>query len=261
MAKAKSPGNALVVIENNQALTTSLIVAEQFGKRHDLVLRGIRTLLEQLGSARKNEETPMFAETTWTNEQNRQTYPMYTMTRDGFSLLAMGFTGAKALQFKLKFIDAFNRMEAEINAAKVAKLERAEREWQHARRNGIDDGRKPFTKIIQMFNIRDFPLGDKDPRAQKRYPYLTWQLQIKKVRIPKGKRDDTNTDGLEILHVVEKGAATILNDVFNNNGSFELAVARVVAWAKEVAQMTGRDKLPLPPRTLKRKSQCMPLWN
>lgn len=258
MAKAKSPGNALVVIENNQALTTSLIVAEQFAKPHDNVLKTIRRISADIGDAVTFDG--MFHQSTYADKYGREK-PMYLITRDGFSLLAMGFTGAKALQFKLKFIDAFNRMEAEINAAKVAKLERAEREWQHARRNGIDLGRKPFTKIIQMFNIRDFPLGDKDPRAQKRYPYLTWQLQIKKMRIPKGKRDDTNTDGLEILHVVEKGAATILNDVFNNNGSFELAVARVVAWAKEVAQMTGRDKLPLPPRTLKRKSQCMPLWN
>lgn len=255
-AKNKSPGNALVVIENNTPITTSLIVAEQFSKNHAHIMRDIRDIIGQAGDESKIGF--MFHESNYADKYGREK-PMYLITRDGFSLLAMGFTGAKALQFKLKFIDAFNRMEAEITAAKVAKLERAEREWQYARRNGIDLGRKPFTKIIQMFNIRDFPLGDKDPRAQKRYPYLTWQLQIIALRIPKGKRDYTTTDGLEILHVVEKGTANILNDVFNDDGSFELAAARAVAWAKDVAKTTGRDKLPLPPRTSKRKLPCIPL--
>ena len=63
----------------------------------------------------KNEQTPMFEETTYIHEQNGQTYPMYYLNRDGFTLLAMGFTGKKALQFKLQYIDAFNRMEEMLN--------------------------------------------------------------------------------------------------------------------------------------------------
>lgn len=97
-------------------MTTSLIVAEQFGKNHQHVMRDIRKLIDEMGGVSKIGQSSMFAETTYTNKQNKQ-QPMYTMTRDGFSLLAMGFTGAKALQFKLKFIDAFNRMDAEITAA------------------------------------------------------------------------------------------------------------------------------------------------
>lgn len=48
------------------------------------------------------------------SNQNEQTYPMYLMNRDGFSLLVMGFTGQKALEWKLKFLEAFNAMEKEI---------------------------------------------------------------------------------------------------------------------------------------------------
>ena len=59
----------------------------------------------------KMVETPMFFKTTYVHEQNGQTYPMYLMNRDGFSLLVMGFTGAKALEWKLKYIEAFNEME------------------------------------------------------------------------------------------------------------------------------------------------------
>lgn len=56
-------------------------------------------------------------EITYINEQNGQTYPMFLMNRDGFSLLVMGFTGKKAMQFKLEYIKAFNQMEATIKAA------------------------------------------------------------------------------------------------------------------------------------------------
>lgn len=97
---------------NDQAVTSSLLIAEKFGKSHDNVLRGIRNLIQ--GGVLKNDETPMFEETTYINEQNKQVYPMFLMNRDGFTLLAMGFTGKRAMQFKLEYIKAFNKMEAII---------------------------------------------------------------------------------------------------------------------------------------------------
>lgn len=98
--------------ENNQAVTTSLMVAEVFEKNHDNVLKVIRKILQE--GIVKNDETPMFEETTYVNEQNKQSYPMFFMNRDGFTLLAMGFTGKKAMEFKLEYIKAFNKMEAII---------------------------------------------------------------------------------------------------------------------------------------------------
>lgn len=91
--------------ENNSIYTTSLDVAEKFGKDHKNVLRDIGTLLSQ------NPGTiTMFCETTYKNSRNRE-YPMYKMNRDGFSLLVMGFTGKDATDWKVKYINAFNRME------------------------------------------------------------------------------------------------------------------------------------------------------
>lgn len=99
---------ALVKVENNQIVTDSRSVAEHFGKRHDNVMVTIGGIL-------KNKETQqMFCKTTYVNKQNNQTYPMYLMNRDGFSLLVMGFTGTKALEWKLKYIQAFNEMEKEL---------------------------------------------------------------------------------------------------------------------------------------------------
>lgn len=94
--------------QNDQVLTNSLLVAEKFGKEHKHVLDVIRELIQ--GCAETSAD-PMFVETIYVNEQNRQEYPMFVMNRDGFTLLAMGFTGKKALKFKLDYIAAFNAME------------------------------------------------------------------------------------------------------------------------------------------------------
>lgn len=98
----------IVFQEEGQAMTNSLIVAREFDKEHRNVMRDIRELIQK--GMLKNEQTPMFVETLYVNEQNGQQYPMYLMNRDGFTLLAMGFTGDRAMEFKLKFLRAFNAM-------------------------------------------------------------------------------------------------------------------------------------------------------
>lgn len=92
--------------ENNSMYTTSKDIADKFGKQHKHVLQAVRDLMAQ-NSAVKN----MFHESTY--ETRGKQYPMYLITRDGFTLLAMGFTGPDALEWKMKYIKAFNRM-AEI---------------------------------------------------------------------------------------------------------------------------------------------------
>lgn len=106
--------------KNSQALTNSLLVAEKFGKTHDNVLKAIRNIVD--GGVVKNNETPMFVESTYFNQQNGQDYPLFVMNRDGFTLLVMGFTGKKALQFKLDYIAAFNAMESELRKPKQMTL-------------------------------------------------------------------------------------------------------------------------------------------
>ena len=98
---------ALVKVENNQIVTDSRSVAEHFGKRHNDVTEVIRKLL-----ATEKSVTKMFHESRF--EYRGQEFPMYLMNRDGFSLLVMGFTGKKALEWKLKYIDAFNEMEKQL---------------------------------------------------------------------------------------------------------------------------------------------------
>lgn len=120
-------------------VTTSRAVAEQFGKQHAHVLRDIENLLRDLTNPKLERLNGLpdtygeefakanFIESEYTDAQGKPR-PMYLLTRDGFTLLAMGFTGARALQFKVAYIDAFNRMEQIIrngtNAAALSTFEK-----------------------------------------------------------------------------------------------------------------------------------------
>lgn len=103
----------LVIMHDKQVVTTSLKVAEIFEKEHKNVMQSIKNLTAENSAVKK-----MFVEDSYLNSRNQQ-QPMYYMNRDGFTLLAMGFTGSKAMEFKLKYIDAFNRMEEQIKQTYV----------------------------------------------------------------------------------------------------------------------------------------------
>lgn len=102
--------NNLVIMHDQQAVTTSLILVEAFEKEHRNVIRTIET---KIGELNFEQSLKMFSKGEYTNTQNKQ-QPMYYLNRDGFTFIAMGFTGRKADEFKLKYIDAFNKMEEQI---------------------------------------------------------------------------------------------------------------------------------------------------
>ena len=102
--------NDLVIMQDQQAVTASLKVAEVFGKKHQHVMEAIRNLTAENSTVENSTVEKMFEKSSYINLQKHE-QPMYCMNRDGFSLLAMGFTGKKALSFKLKYIEAFNEME------------------------------------------------------------------------------------------------------------------------------------------------------
>lgn len=140
--------NVIVYQRNGQPAVSSRDVAEQFGKEHYHVLRDIENLIgggePKIGpssgksktgfssGALKNEPSSkasdltaensaiksMFWKDEYTTIQNKK-MPMYYMNRDGFTLLAMGFTGKEALAWKLKYIQAFNMMEERLKAQEI----------------------------------------------------------------------------------------------------------------------------------------------
>lgn len=100
--------NTLLVIQNDRGgnVTTLLIVAEVFGKEHNKVVRDIETL-----SCSPKFNAANFGVIGYTDSRGR-IQKAYEMTKDGFSFLVMGYTGAKAGEFKERFINEFNKREA-----------------------------------------------------------------------------------------------------------------------------------------------------
>lgn len=106
--------NPIVFIENGHVRATSLDVAAFFAKHHGHVERAIHSLIE--AEPGLNQST--FGLIEYLDARGRR-QPAYSMNRDGFTLLAMGFTGQNALRFKWAYIQAFNRTEAELQARRV----------------------------------------------------------------------------------------------------------------------------------------------
>ncbi len=108
--------NAFTVIEG-RPVTSSIKVAEYFGKQHKDVLESIRKLVGLKPEFERERNFSLTQEIKKLGATMRK-IPFYWMDRKGFSILAMGFTGAKALDFKCAFYDEFERMEAQLRAQK-----------------------------------------------------------------------------------------------------------------------------------------------
>lgn len=109
---------SLVAVENEHAVTTSLRVAEVFGKQHYNVMKAIKSLdcSEEFRAVNFNA-----SKIDYQNGNIKKQLPMYYITRDGFMFLVMGFTGKTAAKWKEAYIKAFNEMEAKIRAEQMAK--------------------------------------------------------------------------------------------------------------------------------------------
>ena len=106
----KQEQQPIVFIQNGEVFANSRDVAEYFGKQHRHIIRDIEKLIA--------ERVPNFGQTVVYRENPSGGASIkskaYNMDRDGFTLLAMSFSGKKALQFKLRYIEQFNAMEAEL---------------------------------------------------------------------------------------------------------------------------------------------------
>lgn len=191
----------LVYLKNDEAVCDSLQVAEKFGKRHSNVVRTIETLLE--GMLKIEETQKMFWKSHYVEKQNGQRYPKYIMNRDGFSLLVMGFTGKKALEWKLQYIKAFNQMEAFIK-------EKTTQTWVETRKAGKLT-RRAETDTIQK--LVEYAKGQGSTHAEMLY--MTYSKLANKMA-GVGKRDEATVMQLNnlslmeniILHVIDTGILT-----------------------------------------------------
>ena len=109
----------LVAIENNEVVTSSIKVAEVFGKQHKDVLRAVKSLDI---SEEFRERNFALSKIVYQNGNIKKQLPMYYITRDGFMFLVMGFTGKTAARWKEAYIKAFNEMEKMLNENVMANV-------------------------------------------------------------------------------------------------------------------------------------------
>ena len=189
--------NELVYLKNDEAVCDSLQVAEKFHKNHQHVLEAIDKL-----TVENSTVAEMFIKGTYKAE-NGQTYRKMYMNRDGFSLLAMGFTGKKALEWKLKYIKAFNQMEAIIK-------EKSTQTWIETRKAG------KLTRQAETDTIKklvEYAKNQGSEHSDKLYMTYT-KLANKMAGIKK--RDEATVMQLNnlslmehiILHVIDTGILT-----------------------------------------------------
>ena len=177
-------------IVGEEVFTDTLKIAEVFEKNHHNVLRLISRLPKD-DFFRRN-----FKENSYLNKQNKS-QPYYNLTRDGFSLLIMGFTGEKAYKWKTDYIKAFNLMFQELQATKIKLLE----EKGNERYREIYDLRSRLKNERRMSEARYEAISDLKKRLDKnttpeleelrsRARFLEEELERIKKQIPNG--DDLN---------------------------------------------------------------------
>ena len=174
----------LVMMRGRDAVCDSLEVAEHFGKEHRNIIQAIDNLTAENSAVKKK-----FTVSTYKAE-NGHIYRRYYMNRDGFSLLVMGFNGKEALDWKMKYIEAFNRME-QLLAQKQTEAYKDTRAYQKAIR-------KQETDAIKL--LVDYAEGQGSRNAARYYSSLS-KLANKTAGIEN--RDMATIEQLGTLALVE----------------------------------------------------------
>lgn len=180
--------NDLMIFERKEmAVVSSRYVAENFKKQHQHVTQAIEKLISENSLVKS-----MFIRSHYDTERGKS-YKEYLMNRDGFSLLVMGFTGKEALEWKLKYINAFNQMEAFIT-------ERKSSEWLMTRKQG---------KLIRraetdtLANLVEYAEAQGSRNMRKNVYTIYSKLVNSLVGIEKGQRNSVPFKTISVIAFLE----------------------------------------------------------
>lgn len=243
--KALSQDSPFIRSKGGQLFTTSIDVAEKFGKGHNIVLRSIRKIIadSHAGPVCKKDygsKIPVcknggssfaesnFKESAYLDEQNQQR-PMFEMTKSGFSILAMGFTGKKALEWKIKYEQAFSAMEQAL-------LNQKNLSWRDQRQQG-KLARREVTDTISEFI--EYAKGQGSKNAHHYYATITNAtykcLFVIESRYGSSFRDLLSSMQLQSLGVAEYIAADAIEEGMRGGlhykSIYQFAKSKVEAFA------------------------------
>ncbi|EJO5347179.1 Rha family transcriptional regulator [Clostridium botulinum] len=181
-------------IQNGQPVVSSRKIADDFDKEHKSVIRNVENLLNEISA---QNCTNLFIPSTYKDSYGRE-QKEYLMTRDGFSILVMGFTGAKALQWKLKYIEAFNKMEEMLKSNKpLASLWEVFKMMKEVRLNMKEQGFTPreiAITIKQLCELHGVKLPDCFVKPEETTLNDVYDMIDFIFELPKSKRKDSTYD-------------------------------------------------------------------
>tara|TARA_R100000951_G_C2584262_1_gene162904 strand:+ start:97 stop:813 length:717 start_codon:yes stop_codon:yes gene_type:complete len=226
--------NDLVIMVNDVPMVNSDLVAKKFNKAHKNVLQSVRKLI---GDCPEEFSRLNFQLSTFKTDRGRE-FECFNMTRDGFSLLAMGFTGKDAIKWKISFIDAFNAMEKTIAKKNDAV------EWKQARLQS-KGARKSFTDTVSNFVEYATHQGSKSAKMYymsiTKMEYVALELIGKGEKAPSNFRDSLDTMDLSFLSAAEHVAKNAIKLGMNQ----KLHYKEIYLLAKEnVNQYADTVKMP-----------------
>lgn len=189
----------LVFIKKDNAITSSKNVAEIFQKNHKHIMEKIKDLDCSIEFSRSNFRLSNY------KDSRGKIQPEYLMTKDGFTFLAMGFTGKKAAEFKEAYINEFNQMEKFIT-------ERHSAEWQEYRKESKDYN-KELTDVIKVFVEYAIESGSGNPdNYYKAYPKLVNKI----LGIQDSKRDLADKKMLRNLAIIMEISQAVIKEGIEN---------------------------------------------
>jgi Rha family phage regulatory protein len=233
----------LILSDGGNLWTTSGLVADKFGKHHNNVLRAIVNL----------ECSPQFNQLNFKPVEYRdakgERRPMFRISRDGFSFLAMGFTGKEAGQWKERFISAFNAMERTLRNHSAL---HADPDWQKVRGNG-KVVRRELTDAVQEFVGYAAAQGSKS--AEKYYMSITTMenraLFLVGQALGKKFRDSLTTRQCSYLTAAEAIAQKAIREGMSQEmhykDIYQLAKRRVGSYSALLGQTFPGDDRPMLP--------------
>ena len=218
------------LLVTRELTTTSKIIAEHFGKTHKNVVRAIENL-----KCGKEFNGLNFEPINFTNDKG-VVYPGYKITRDGFSILCMGFTGEKAMKWKIAFLKAFNAME------KTLLKQQKTIDWTAARLQGKAI-RKNTTDTIQDFVEYATKQGSKNAKMYyaniTKMEYKALDILEQSKQVTGNFRDTLDLMQIGFLHVAENIASLAMKkgmaDALDYHDIYTLAKQKVTEYALSVS--------------------------
>jgi len=227
----------LVTIKKGEVLADSRTVAEKFGKSHDRVLKSIDKLRENIEDVIRQKRRTQKDEYVFVEKKRTvrgRSFRYFEMNRNSFSLLAMGFTGKKALGWKMDFVAAFNRMEGMLHNSK-------DTGWKQVRNDSVNV-RLELTGCIQEFVEYAKNQGSKS--AERYYgnitkmEYAALRLIEYKEKVPSNFRDTLDRMQLFMIvmaeHVANETIKQGMADKLHYKEIFLLAKQAVLKYAETV---------------------------